>query len=80
MTTPLPMMQVTPGCRMPDGIRWRTNFLPLHVHGVPGVVAALIARDGRELRREHVDDLALAFVAPLRAQNCDVGLRHSGIS
>jgi hypothetical protein len=30
--------------------------------------------------REHVDDLALAFVAPLRPENCDVGLRHSGIS
>ncbi len=73
MTTPLPMMQVTPGCRMPDGIRCRTNFLPVHVHRVSGVVAALIARDGREVRRQHVDDLALALVAPLRAQHCDVG-------
>src|SRR6185369_12168246 len=28
-TTPLPMTHVTPGCRMPDGIRRRTNFVPL---------------------------------------------------
>ena len=50
------------------------------VDRVPGVVAALVARDGREMRRQHVDDLALAFVAPLRAEHCDVGLRHSGLS
>ena len=65
---------------MPDGIRCRTNFCALDVDGVAGVVAALIARDGREVRREHVDDLALAFVAPLRAEHGDVRLRHSGIS
>ena len=27
-TTPLPMTQVTPSCRMPEGIRCRTNFWP----------------------------------------------------
>ena len=42
------------------------------VDGVAGVVAALIARDDREVRRQQVDDLALAFVAPLGAQHCDV--------
>ena len=71
-TTPLPMTQVTPGCRMPDGIRCSTNFWPPHVDGVPGVVAALVAGDDREVRREQVDDLALALVAPLRAEHCDV--------
>ena len=52
------------------------ELLAVDVHGVAGVVAALIARDRRKVRRQHVDDLALALVAPLRAQNCDVGLRH----
>ena len=70
-TTPLPMTQVTPGCRMPDGIRRRTNFVPFDVHGVAGVVSALIARDDREMRRQQIDDLALAFVAPLRAEHGD---------
>jgi hypothetical protein len=42
-------------------------------------VAALIARDRAEVRREHVDDLALALVAPLRAQHRNVGLRHRPI-
>ena len=48
------------------------ELLAVHVHGVAGVVAALIARDDREVRRQQVDDLALAFVAPLRAENRDV--------
>jgi hypothetical protein len=52
----------------------------LDVDGVSRVVTALIARHSRKMWREHVDDLALAFVAPLRPENCDVGLRHSGIS
>ena len=38
------------------------------VDRVPGVVPALVARDDREVRRQQVDDLALAFVAPLRAR------------
>src|SRR4029077_10267325 len=45
---------------------------PLHVDRVSRVVAALVARHRREVRREHVDDLPLALVAPLRAQHCDV--------
>ena len=71
-TTPLPMTQMTPGCRMPDGISRRTNFVPFDVDGMPGVVSALIARDDVEVRREQVDDLALAFVAPLRAEHCKI--------
>jgi hypothetical protein len=31
------------------------------------------------MRRQHVDDLSLAFVAPLRAQHCDIG-GHAAIS
>ena len=57
---------------MPDGISRSTNFVPFDVHGVAGVVPALIARDDVEARREQVDDLALAFVAPLRAEHCEI--------
>ena len=42
------------------------------VHGVPGVVAALIARDDVEARCQQVDDFAFAFVAPLRAEHCEI--------
>src|SRR5205085_12412571 len=43
-------------------------------NGVAGVVPALAADHDVRLGRQHVDDLALAFVAPLRAdQNC---VRH----
>ena len=48
------------------------ELLAVHVDGVPGVVSALIARDDRKLRRQQIDDLALAFVTPLRAKNHDV--------
>ncbi len=41
---------------------------PVHVHGMPGVVPTLIPRDDVEVRRQQVDDLAFAFVAPLSAQ------------
>ncbi len=44
------------------------EFLALHVYRVAGVVAALIARDDGEVRRQQIDDLAFALVAPLRAQ------------
>ena len=36
-------------------------------HGMPGVVAALIADDEIEFAGDEVRDLALAFVTPLRA-------------
>ena len=45
------------------------------VDRVAGVVAALIARDDVEPRRQQIDDLALAFVAPLGAEHCEI---HDG--
>ena len=39
---------------------------PSRVDGMAGVVAALISRDDVEARRQQIDDLAFAFVAPLR--------------
>ena len=48
------------------------ELLAVDVHRVAGVVAALIPCDDTEVRREQVDDLPLAFIAPLRAQNRDI--------
>jgi hypothetical protein len=36
-----------------------------------GVMATLETRDGTDALSEKIDDLALALVAPLRAQNND---------
>ena len=45
------------------------EFRAVDVHGVAGVVSALIARDDRKLWREEIDDLPFAFVAPLRSED-----------
>ena len=42
------------------------------IHGMPRVVPALIAGHDGKMRRHQIDDLALAFVTPLRAENDDV--------
>ena len=61
---------------MPDGIRRRMNFVPFDVDGVAGVVSALIARDDVEARRQQIDDLSFAFVAPLRAEHSEIHNRR----
>ena len=40
----------------------------VRIHGVPGVVPALVARDDGKVGREEIDNLALALVTPLRAE------------
>ena len=50
------------------------ELLVAHEHRVPGVAAALVAGDERVPLGEDVDDLALALVAPLGAN--DDGCRH----
>ena len=45
------------------------EFPARHVDRVPGVVAALIPRHDRKMRRQQVDDFPFAFVAPLRAKH-----------
>ena len=40
-----------------------------HVHGVACVGATLVARDDGRFRGQHIDDLALAFIAPLGADH-----------
>jgi hypothetical protein len=52
------------------------ELLTVNVNGVPGVVPALVARHRRKMRCQHVDDLPLAFVSPLRAEHGDIGLHH----
>ena len=42
---------------------------PVHVDRVTGVVSSLVAADQRKMRREKIDDLALALIAPLRAEH-----------
>ena len=67
-------------CRptMPDGICADLVRLLADDDRVPGVRAALVAADEVGVLGEQVDDLALALVAPLRAD--DHGRRHVGQS
>ena len=46
------------------------------IHRVTGVVPALIARDDGKVRRQQIDDLAFAFISPLRTEYSDVHGRH----
>ena len=55
-------------------------FRPAMNHGMAGVVPALAAHDDVRVRREHVDDLALAFIAPLRADQNGVGHGNNKLS
>ena len=68
-TTPLPITPLHSGRRHAAGNQLQDELLALDDDGVPGVVAAGIARDDGELLREHVDDLAFALIAPLGTQN-----------
>jgi hypothetical protein len=51
------------------GNQLQDKLLALDCDGVSGVVAARVAGHDLEALREHVDDLAFALVAPLRADN-----------
>ena len=57
-----------------DAARQQAELVDLvaHYQRVPGVVPALKADDDVGARRQPVDDLALALVAPLRADDDDV--------
>ena len=61
---------------MQDARRDRVQdvLLPPHDHRVARVVAAREPRHDVHVRRQHVDDLALALVPPLRPDDHDV--RH----
>jgi hypothetical protein len=51
------------------------ELLAADVDGVPGVVSALVAANDRKVRREEIDDLAFAFIAPLGAEHAQVHAR-----
>ena len=57
---------------MPLGISFKTKLLLPDKDGVPGVVAALIARDNVEMFGQQVDHVALALIAPLRTEDDNV--------
>src|SRR5216117_891104 len=70
-TTPQPMTQRQPGWRMPEGIVCRTYFS----RPTTTVWPALLPPANRATTltwREEVDDLPLALVPPLRADDHDV--------
>ena len=69
MTTPLPMTQVTPAMQDAGRDEAQDELGAVDVHGVTGVVSTLIARDDGKMRRQKIDDLAFAFIAPLRAEH-----------
>ena len=50
------------------GHQLQDKLLPADDDGVPGIVPAGVARDHIERAREHIDNLALAFIAPLGAK------------
>ena len=51
------------------GNQLQDELLAVDDDRVPGIVSAGIARHDREAFRQHVDDLALALVSPLRAND-----------
>ena len=68
-TTPLPITLRQPGPQDAAGHQLQNEFFPVDDDGVPGIVAAGITGHDREIFRENVDDLAFAFVAPLRTDD-----------
>ena len=70
------MKQRTCSRRIPAGISDRTVLCAADDEGVAGVVTALEARHRGGALRQEIDDLALAFIAPLGADD-DHELSHA---
>jgi len=66
-------MFVTPSRQIPDGMRREREVAVAELDGVAGVVAALVAGDEVERGGDEVDDLALALVSPLAADDGESG-------
>ncbi|MNT65589.1 hypothetical protein D3C72_2035830 [compost metagenome] len=54
----------------------QNGFFAIDHQGMTGIVATLVAHDSCSLFGEQVDDLALALIAPLGAQDYDI-LTHN---
>ena len=63
--------RVTAGPQNSAGDQLQNIAIAADDDGVPGIVATGYARDVFERTGEIVDDLALAFIAPLRANHHD---------
>ena len=61
------------------GNQTENELRPVHVHGMAGVVSALVPCHEREMRREEIDDLAFAFIAPLRTEDGNIHSRQSAV-
>ena len=69
ITRPLPMTACLPGPQNAARNQLQDELLVADEDGVAGVVAALVARHDVEAFGEEIDDLPLALVAPLGAQD-----------
>ena len=76
-TTPLPMKHSTPSRRMPGRDQRQHGLLAVDDERVAGVVTALEAHHRGDALGQQVDDLALAFVAPLGADDDEVATHDS---
>ena len=72
-TTPLPITASFCGRSTPEGSSAQLVGLTVDDEGVAGIVAALEAHDDVGLLRQPVDDLALPLVAPLGADDDNIG-------
>ena len=65
------------GVRMKDSGRHQMQHMPAAAddHCMSGVMSTLVAGHAIEPLGQDVDDLALAFVSPLRADDCQVHVR-----
>ena len=72
-----PIANHTTTARTQDAARneLKNELLPVDDDSVPGIVAARVACHNRKIFRENVDNLALAFVTPLRTyDDCSLTL------
>jgi hypothetical protein len=60
------------GMKDAGGNQMQDEFPAADVHGVAGVVSALIPRHDLEVRRQQIDDLPFAFIAPLGAEHAQI--------
>ena len=62
-----------PGVKCAGGNQVKNGLLAVHHESMTGVIPALEADDDVGVLGEEIDDLTFAFVAPLGADDCNVG-------